>query len=78
MRLLWINPMNLSEVFERFNMLINDLKFHDKYYEIEEVHMKFLITLPDHLKHRISTIREGKNMTEISLKSLYGVSSNRL
>ena len=64
---------HLSEVFERFNRLINDLKLHDKYYEIEEINMKFLLTFPDHLEHRISAIREGRNMGTISLETLYGI-----
>ncbi|KAL8092201.1 hypothetical protein AgCh_034479 [Apium graveolens] len=42
---------------ERFNKLINDLQLHDKYYEAEEVNLKFLLTLPDHLEQKISAIR---------------------
>ena len=41
---------SITDVFERFNKLINDLQFHDKYYEAGEVNLKFLLTLPDHLE----------------------------
>lgn len=60
-------------VFEKFNRLLNDLKLHDKYYKTEEINMKFLVTLSNHLEHRISSIREGKIMYEIYLESLYNI-----
>ena len=47
----------ITEVIERFNKLINDLQLHDKYYEAEEVNLKFLLALPDHLEQKISAIR---------------------
>ncbi|XP_074355636.1 uncharacterized protein LOC141695276 [Apium graveolens] len=40
----------ITEVFERFNKLVFDLQLHDKYYEAEEVNLKFLLTLLDHLE----------------------------
>ncbi|KAL8119956.1 hypothetical protein AgCh_017183 [Apium graveolens] len=49
----------ITEVFERFNKLINDLQ-HDKYYEAEEVNLKFLLALPNHIEQKISAIREGR------------------
>ena len=35
--------------------------------------MKYLLTLPEHLEHRITTIRESRDLNEISLEKLYGV-----
>ena len=35
--------------------------------------MKFLLTFPEHLKHRITAIRESRDLHEISLEQLYGV-----
>ena len=35
--------------------------------------MKFLLTLPSHLEHRITDIRESRDMNEVSLERLYGV-----
>ncbi|KAL8088069.1 hypothetical protein AgCh_038001 [Apium graveolens] len=49
---------SITEVFERFNELINDLQLHDKYFEAEEVNLKFLLTIPDHLQQKISAIRK--------------------
>ncbi|KAL8108544.1 hypothetical protein AgCh_024854 [Apium graveolens] len=63
----------ITEVFERFNKIINDLQLHDKYYEAEEVNMKFLLALPDHLEQKISTIREGRDLSRMTLEVLYGI-----
>ncbi|KAL8093557.1 hypothetical protein AgCh_035440 [Apium graveolens] len=59
----------IIEVFERFNKLINDLQLHDKYYEVEEVNLKFLLALPDHLEQKISSIREGRDFEQNNLGS---------
>ncbi|XP_074348999.1 uncharacterized protein LOC141688727 [Apium graveolens] len=40
----------ITEIFERFNKLINDLQLHDKLYEVEEVNLRFLLTLLDPLE----------------------------
>ncbi|KAL8118554.1 hypothetical protein AgCh_016177 [Apium graveolens] len=63
----------ISEVFERYNALINNLNINGKYYSIREVNKKFLLTLPTHLEHRITAIREARDLSEISLNRLYGV-----
>ena len=60
-------------MFGRFNKLINDLQLHDKYYEAEEVNLKFLLTLPDHLERKNSAIREGRDLSRITLEVLYGI-----
>ncbi|KAK1384307.1 hypothetical protein POM88_022042 [Heracleum sosnowskyi] len=63
----------ISEVFERYNKLINDMNLNGKHYTIKEINKKFLLTLPIHLEHRISAIREARDIGEISLERLYGV-----
>ncbi|KAL8095602.1 hypothetical protein AgCh_036862 [Apium graveolens] len=63
----------ITDVFERFNKLINDLQLHDKFYDVEEVNLKFLLTLPDHLEQKISAIREGRDLSRITPEVLYGV-----
>ena len=63
----------ITEVFERYNALINNLNINGKYYSIREVNKKFLLTLPTHLEHRITAIREARDLSEISLDRLYGV-----
>ncbi|XP_063937999.1 uncharacterized protein LOC135147893 [Daucus carota subsp. sativus] len=37
------------------------------------MNLKFLLTLPEHLEHRITAIRESRDLHEISLERLYGV-----
>ena len=64
---------SITEVFERFNKLINDLQLHNKYYETNEVNLKFLLTLSDHLESKISAIREGKDLRKITLQTLYEI-----
>ena len=63
----------ISEVFERYNKLINKLNLQGKFYTQKEINRKFLLTLPTHLEHRITAIRESRDMNEVSLKILYGV-----
>ncbi|XP_074362362.1 uncharacterized protein LOC141702605 [Apium graveolens] len=48
----------ITEVFERFNKLINDLQLHGKYFKADEVNLKLLLTLPDKLEQKSSVIRE--------------------
>ncbi|KAL8102940.1 hypothetical protein AgCh_027465 [Apium graveolens] len=64
---------SIIDVFEKFNKLINDLQLHEKYYEAEEVNLKFLLTLPDHLEQKISAIREGRDLSRITLEVMYGI-----
>ncbi|KAL8132115.1 hypothetical protein AgCh_007858 [Apium graveolens] len=46
---------------------------YDKYYESEEVNLKFLLTLPDHLEQKISAIREGRDLNRMTQEVLYGI-----
>ena len=64
---------SITDVFERFNKLINDLQLHDKFYDVEEVNLKFLLTLLDHLEQKISAIREGRDLSRLTLEVLYGI-----
>ena len=50
----------ISEVFERYNKLINKLNLQGKFYTQKEINRKFLLTLPTHLEHRINAIRESR------------------
>ncbi|KAL8103584.1 hypothetical protein AgCh_027964 [Apium graveolens] len=64
---------SITDVFERFNKLINDLQLYKQYYEAEEVNLKFFLTLPDHLEQKISAIGEGRDLSRITLKVFYGI-----
>ena len=63
----------ILEVFERYNKWINKINLNGKFYTQKEINMKLLLTLPTHLEHRITTIRESRDMNEVSLERLYGV-----
>ena len=63
---------NISQVFERYNKLLNDLNLHGKLYSSREVKRKFMLTLPSHLEHKISSIRERDDINEMSIERLYG------
>ena len=63
----------LTQTFERFNKLLAELQIHGKFYEKKKVNVKFLLTLPEHLENRATAIREGRNLKNISLDTLYGV-----
>lgn len=63
----------ISEVFQRMNKLMNDLKLNGKQYPNREVNRKFLLTLPEHLEHRVTAIRESRDMDAMTLEKLYGI-----
>ena len=63
---------NISQVFERYNKLLNNLNLHGKLYSSREVNRKFMLTLPSHLEHKISSIRERDDINEMSIERLYG------
>ncbi|KAL8099710.1 hypothetical protein AgCh_032098 [Apium graveolens] len=64
---------SITDVFKRFNKLINVLQLHDKYYEAKEVNLKFLLTYHDHLEQKFSAITEGIDLIRIILEVLYGI-----
>ena len=63
---------NISQVFERYNKLLNNLNLHGEVYSSREVNRKFMLTLPSHLEHKISSIRERDDINEMSIERLYG------
>ena len=54
---------SITQVFERYNKLLNNLNLHGTVYTFREVNRKFMLTLPSHLKHKIS---------KMSIEILYG------
>ena len=47
----------ISEFFKRYNKWINKLNLQGKFYTQKDINIKFLLTLPTHLEHRITAIR---------------------
>lgn len=47
---------SITQVSERYNKLLNDLNLHENVYTLREINKKFMLTLPAHLEHKISSI----------------------
>ena len=63
---------NITQVFERYNKLLNNLNLQAKVYTSREVNRKFMLTLPSHLEHKILSIRERDDINDMSIERLYG------
>lgn len=64
---------DISDGFERYNKLINNLHLHGKFYTLREINRKFLLTLPTHLEHIITAIRESIDLNQTSLEKIFGI-----
>ena len=62
----------ITQVIERYNRLLNKLSIHGKNYPLRETNKKFMLTLPHHVEHRVSSIRERDDFNTMSLEKLYG------
>ncbi|KAK1388841.1 hypothetical protein POM88_017019 [Heracleum sosnowskyi] len=62
---------DLTSMFERFSKILTELQIHGKYYDRKELNVKFLLTLPDHLEHKTTAIREGRDLNNITFETLY-------
>lgn len=63
---------SVTQVFERFNKLLNELSIKGKKYPLRETNRKFMLTLPHHLEHKVSSIRERDDFSTMTLEKLYG------
>ena len=63
---------SLSEIYERFNYLINDLKTHGTEYDTEDILIKFLRSLPYEWDGISIAIRQARNLQAMTLPGLYG------
>ena len=63
---------SITQVFERYNKLLNELSIQGKTYPLRETNRKFMLTLPYHVEHKISAIRERDEIHTMSLEKLYG------
>ena len=63
---------SITQVFERYNKLLNGLSLQGKTYPIRETNRKFMLTLTHHVEHKISAIRERDDIHTMSLEKLYG------
>lgn len=62
----------ITEVFERFYRLVNELLFNGKTYSTKELNMKFLLTVANHLEPKVKSLRE-RDLNKITYNVLYEV-----
>ena len=63
---------SITQVFERYNKLLNELVIQGKKYPQREINRKFMLTLPSHVEHKAQSIRERDDFNQMSLEKLYG------
>ncbi|KAK1358538.1 CCHC-type domain-containing protein [Heracleum sosnowskyi] len=63
---------SITQVFEKYTKLLNELAMKGKTYPLRESNRKFMMTLPHHVEHKSSSIRERIDFTKMSLEMIYG------
>ncbi|KAK1365672.1 hypothetical protein POM88_041233 [Heracleum sosnowskyi] len=63
---------SITQVFEKYTKLLNELAMKGKTYPLRETNRKFMMTLPHHVEHKSSSIRERIDFTMMSLEMIYG------
>ena len=62
----------LTETYDRFTKLLNDMAMHDKYYDNEDVNTKFIRSLPEMYDEKTTAIREANDLDDITMEAVYG------
>ena len=63
----------LTETYDRFCKLLNDLSLVDKEYDLEESNLKFLLSLPERWDLKATTIRDNYELADTELDEIYGL-----
>ncbi|KAK1382405.1 hypothetical protein POM88_020140 [Heracleum sosnowskyi] len=63
---------SITQVFEKYTKLLNELAMKGKTYPLRESNRKFMMTLPHHVEHKSSSIRERIDFTKMPLEMIYG------
>ena len=63
---------NISQIYERFMLLLNELTLHGKAYPQKEIDRKFSFVMPPHLVVKTETIRERSDFITMTLERLFG------
>ncbi|KAL8089265.1 hypothetical protein AgCh_038892 [Apium graveolens] len=64
---------SLTDVYDRFVKLLNDLSLVNKEYDLEDTNLKFLLALPECWDLKATTIRDNYNLDETTLDEIYGM-----
>ncbi|GAB2211280.1 hypothetical protein Droror1_Dr00016573 [Drosera rotundifolia] len=60
----------LTDIFERFNILLNSLKTYGNVYNKKDPNLKFIWVLSDSWNSKSSTVKEAKDLSVMTLKDL--------
>ncbi|KAK1372291.1 hypothetical protein POM88_028484 [Heracleum sosnowskyi] len=63
----------LTDTYDRFCKLLNDLSLVDKEYDLEESNLKFLLSLPEKWDLKAASIRDNYDLAETDLDEIYGL-----
>ena len=61
----------ITETYDKFTKLINEMAMNNKYYDLEDMNAKFMKSLLESFSEKISAIGEANDMDEISLEAVY-------
>ena len=64
---------SLTDIFSRFQKLLNVLKLHGRVYQTKDSNLKFLRSLPKEWKPMTVSLRNSQDYKEFTLKRLYGI-----
>lgn len=63
----------LTEIYERFQKLLNDMSLVDKEYDAEDSNKKFLLALPKKWDLKVKSIRDNYDLEYTPLDEIYGM-----
>ncbi|KAL8126347.1 hypothetical protein AgCh_013586 [Apium graveolens] len=64
---------SLTDLYDRFVKLLNDVSLVNKEYDLEDSNLKFLLALPECWDLKATTIRDNYNLDETTLNEIYGM-----
>ncbi|KAL8103912.1 hypothetical protein AgCh_028204 [Apium graveolens] len=64
---------SLTNLYDKFVKLLNDLSLVDKEYDIEDSNLKFLLVLPESWDLKATIIRDNYALDETTLDEIYGM-----
>ncbi|KAL8131808.1 hypothetical protein AgCh_007650 [Apium graveolens] len=64
---------SLTDTYDRFTKLLNDLSLVDKEYDLEDSNLKFLLASPEKWDLKATTIRDNYELVDMSLNEIYGM-----
>ena len=67
------SDVTLTDLYDRFVKLLNDLSLVDKEYPLEDSNLKFILDLPEKWDLKATTIRDNYDLGEMSLDEVYGM-----